>query len=154
MVDYYGMPAAQEKTKAWPGREQAASLPFAMKADSVESELSREIQAELGDARRFIPFVLMHEFEALLFSDCERFAHAIVQPKLAPKFQAIRDEFECPEEINDSPKTHPSQRIICLFPEYQKPLHGNIAVLEIGLERIRAECPHFGAWLERLENLS
>ena len=151
MVDYYGMPAAG--ARAWPGREHAANLPFEKKADFVEDALNKEIEAELGDVRRFIPFVVMHEFEALLFSDCGRFAHAIEQPHLAEKFQVIRGEFGCPEEINDSPTTHPSQQIICLFPEYEKPLHGNFAVLEIGLERIRGECPHFGAWLERLENL-
>ncbi|MGO9600601.1 MAG: DUF4276 family protein [Isosphaeraceae bacterium] len=152
MVDYYGMPAA--RAGAWPGREHAANLPFEKKAESVESELSKEMQADLGDVRRFIPFVLMHEFEALLFSDCERFASAIEQPHLAAKFQAIRGKFGSPEEINDSPMTHPAQRIASLIPEYQKPLYGNIAVLEIGLERIRAQCPHFGAWLKRLENLS
>ncbi len=152
MVDYYGMPAV--RAGAWPGRFHAARLPFAMKVGLVEAEISEEIQAELGDARRFIPFILMHEFEALLFSDCGRFARAIQRADLEPEFQAIRAEFGSPEEINDSTTTHPSQRIICLFPEYQKPLHGNIAVLEIGLERIRAECPQFGAWLERLENLS
>jgi hypothetical protein len=154
MVDYYGMPAAQKKANAWPGREHAARLPFAMKADFVEAELSKEIQAEIGDARRFIPFVLMHEFEALLFSDCGRFARAIERADLEPAFQAIRAEFSSPEQINDSVTTHPSERIIGLFPEYEKPLHGNIAILEIGIERIRAECPHFRAWLERLENLS
>jgi hypothetical protein len=153
MVDYYGMPAAQKKAKAWPGREHAAKLPFAGKADFVEAELSKEIQAEIGDARRFVPFVLMHEFEALLFSDCGRFACAIERADLEPAFHAIRAEFSSPEEINDSPRSHPSERIICLFPEYEKPLYGNIAILEIGLERIRAECPHFGAWLGRLESL-
>ena len=63
-------------------------------------------------------------------------------------------EFNSPEEINDSPLTHPSRRVVELVPAYQKPIFGNIAALEIGFDRIRSECPHFRAWLERLESLS
>ena len=70
---------------------------------------------------------------------------------LAAQFQAIRDAFATPEEINDSPVTHPSKRVEALVPGYEKPLLGALAVLEIGLEAIRAECPHFREWLERLE---
>jgi hypothetical protein len=30
-------------------------------------------------------------------------------------------------------------------------LYGALAILEIGLDRMRAECPHFNDWLTRLE---
>lgn len=56
-----------------------------------------------------------------------------------------------PEEINDSPVTAPSKRVALLVPGYQKPLLGLLAVLEIGLDAIRRECPHFRAWLDTLE---
>lgn len=153
MVDYYGMPGDPNKPRAWPGRNEATAVAYAGKASTVEAALSAEIQAELGDVRRFIPFVVMHEFEALLFSDCGRFATGIGREDLARRFQTIRDGFASPEEINDSPQTHPSRRVVELVPDYQKPIFGNIAALEIGFERIRAECPHFRAWLERLERL-
>lgn len=50
----------------------------------------------------------------------------------------------------------PSKRIIALYPGYerQKPLIGVLAALEIGLPKIRQECPLFDAWLSKLENLS
>ena len=35
------------------------------------------------DSSRFIPFVTMHEFEALLFSDCERFALGVGRREIA-----------------------------------------------------------------------
>ena len=41
-----------------------------------------------------------------------------------------------------------------LVPEYQKPLFGNRAAVEIGLDTIRAECPHLASWLDRLEALA
>jgi hypothetical protein len=95
----------------------------------------------------------MHEFEGLLFSDCGAFSRAIGRPELESKFKAVRDQFQTPEEINDSPDTAPSKRIEAIVPEYEKPLFGALAILEIGLARIREECVHFDAWLKRLEML-
>ena len=105
------------------------------------------------NSNRFVPYVMMHEFEAMLFSDCDGFASGIGRSDLAPKFQEIRDAFGTPEEIDDSPDTAPSKRVQKLVPGYQKPLMGTLAAIEIGLEAIRAACPHFRGWLERLERL-
>lgn len=152
MVDFYALPKSGER--AWPGRAAAASLAFAGKSASVESALLADICSELGagfEKSRFLPYVMMHEFEGLLFSDAVRFGQGIGRPDLAPKFQAIRDQFSTPEEINDSPLTAPSKRIVELVPGYEKPLMGTLAVLEIGLDAIRRECPLFRAWIERLE---
>ena len=103
---------------------------------------------------RFVPFVVMHEFEGLLFSDCDKFSRGIGRPGLASDFQAIRNQFSTPEEINDSPHKAPSKRVEGLVQGYEKPLLGALAVLEIGLNAIRAECPHFRNWLSRLEGLA
>ena len=152
MVDYYALPQTGEK--AWPGREAAGRLSFPQKAPTIQDALLEEICNAMGrgfDSRRFLPYVMMHEFEALLFSDCERFAQGIGRPDLARHFQQIRNAFETPEEIDDSPITAPSKRVEALVPGYEKPLMGTLAVLEIGLESIRAQCPHFRNWLERLE---
>lgn len=150
MVDYYGMPATGEG--AWPGREASQRLAHEFKASSIEEILYQDVANEMGgDGRRFVPFVLMHEFEALLFSDCEAFAKGVGRSDLADSIQAVRDQFDCPERINDSPQTAPSKRAKSLISNYQKPLFGVLAALEIGLPRIRAECAHFASWLSRLE---
>ena len=152
MTDYYGMP--QSGSKAWPGRAAAAELPFPERAKAVEDALSADIESAMGsrfDRRRFIPFVMMHEFEALLFSDCNQFAIGIDRPELATVFQRVRDAFSSPEAIDDSPLTAPSKQIEALVPGYEKPLLGALAALEIGLETMRAECPHFDCWVSRLE---
>jgi Domain of unknown function (DUF4276) len=132
MVDYYGMPSDPRTSGAWPGRHKASTLESRTKGTRVESALAADIRKDLKDTRRFIPFVVMHEFESMLFSDCARFATSIGRDELAARFQAIRDGFSSPEEINDSPATHPAQRIVELVPEYQKALFGNIAALVIG----------------------
>ncbi len=155
MVDYYGMPL--DGSSAWPGRSQAATLPFPDKAATVQNAMSEDVSREMSSSfnqKRFIPYVVMHEFEALLFSDCDRFGRGIGQPDLAQAFQAIRDEFNSPEEIDDSPITAPSKRIEALVPGYQKPLLGNLAALEIGIVAMRNACPQFRNWLNRLEDLS
>jgi hypothetical protein len=150
MVDYYGLP------QTWPGRERSRSLrSIEDKAKCVQDAARDEVFAEMGasfNAARFVPFVVMHEFEGLLFSDCGSFSRGISRPDLEGGFQQIRDRFNTPEEINDSPVTAPSKRVGDLVPGYEKPLLGVLAVLEIGLSRIRAECPHFDGWLRELES--
>ena len=152
MVDYYGMP------HDWPGR--AAPFTAAMspsdRANEIEEALLQDICDEMGtdfNPGRFIPYVMMHEFEAMLFSDCHALATAIGHPDLTADFQAIRDEFGSPEEIDDSPDTAPSKRIERLMPAYQKPTMGVQATQSIGIDAIRNQCPHFDAWLHRLETL-
>ena len=146
MVDYYGLP--QSGIRAWPGRSAQAG------AEVVEAALSERIADRIGsgfDLNRFLPCVMMHEFEAMLFSDCEAFGRAMGRPEIVPELANIRTLFPDPEAIDDSPEGAPSKRIEKLVPEYEKPLIGNVAALAIGLDKIRTECPHFRGWLERLE---
>ena len=146
MVDYYGLPESGKD--GWPGRSAGAG------ADTVEQAIGEDIASAMGrgfDRGRFLPCVTMHEFEALLFSDCEAFGRALERPGLGRSLQNIRNRFSNPEKIDDSPEGAPSKRIERLIPKYEKPLMGNLAALEIGLDKIRTECPHFRGWLERLE---
>jgi len=152
LVDYYALPCTGEK--AWPGRDEAGHLQFERKANTLEQALQADLIAAMGadfNPCRFVPFVIMHEFEGLLFSDCEAFSRGICRPELQANFQTIRDAFNTPEEINDSPVTAPSKRLLTVIPNYEKPLLGTLAVLAIGLNAIRRECPHFNDWVTRLE---
>ena len=149
MVDYYGLPGT------WPGRTQSGlqKTPLARAAE-VEQAILEDIASSLSgafDRRRFVPYVVMHEFEGLLFSDPPGFARGIGRLDLSPELQAIRSEFSTPEEINDSSETAPSKRIKDLYRGYQKPLMGVLGVQEIGLNAIRKECPLFSKWIENLE---
>jgi hypothetical protein len=151
MVDYYALPHSGEK--AWPGRAHARSLSVPNRGRHVHDALLADLSSDI-DRRRFLPFVVVHEFEGLLFSDCHIFAESIGRRVLAASFQAIRDGFETPEHIDDAPETVPSKRVERLVPGYQKPLFGSLAASAIGLRRIRAECLHFAAWLTRLESIA
>ncbi len=65
----------------------------------------------------------------------------------------VRQEFPNPEEINDDPHTSPAHRIRSVFPEYEKEIAGSLIAIDIGLNKIRAACPHFNAWVTWLESL-
>ena len=152
MVDYYGLPI--QGAQAWPGRAEANRLPFPQRAVHVENAIRSDVATSMSggfNPTRFVPYVMMHEFEAMLFSDCEKFAQAIGRSQIADNLQEIRDAFATPEEIDDSPASAPSKRIVNLAPDYQKPTDGTVAASAIGLDTIRGECPHFGHWLELLE---
>jgi hypothetical protein len=155
MVDFYGLP--QTGDGAWPQRAEATGMrDVEQKASRVEDALLRSVVDVMGadfNRSRFIPFVVVHEFEGLLFSDCAAFGDGIGRPAMGPQFKRIRDEFQTPEHINDSPITAPSKRVEKLVPDYEKPLLGILAVLQIGLNPIRSECQHFAGWLARLESL-
>ena len=103
--------------------------------------------------RRFIPYVQMHEFEGLLFSDPSQLAFALREQDLAQQLWAIRNDFETPEHIDDSPVSAPSKRIQKIFPSYRKVQMGERAVRAMTLDTIRQECPLFDAWLAKLETL-
>lgn len=98
------------------------------------------------DERFVLPYVQMHEFEGLLFSDVEQFDWVLdgwsedVQEKLT----AVRNQFTGPEDINDSPETAPSKRILSIFPAgtYSKTEHGPIIAEEIGLEKFASNAQH------------
>ena len=155
LIDLYrlgeGFPGSAQTTTVIPGRarpDRARQIEQAMKADIIAT-LGDDWRADM----RFIPYIQQHEFEGLLFSDPEALAQGISRPQLAKQFRDIREEFNTPEDINDSPQTAPSKRILQIHPAYQKPIDGVQAAKAIGLGTIRAECPRFHAWLTQIENL-
>lgn len=148
-IDYYGI------DKDFPGKDESAN------AGSTEAKyrvfidnFSRAVELGLGKnpIRRFLPYIQMHEFEGLLFSDPDVLAENLGVSK-KQNCQSIRNSFATPEDINDSPLTAPSKRIEQIFPNYDKPVFGSIVAIDIGLEKIRNSCGHFDEWLTKLENL-
>ncbi|MGP1716718.1 MAG: DUF4276 family protein [Methylophilus sp.] len=153
MVDYYALP--QKDPLNWPMRAASSTLAFERKPIVIQDAIHADICMQMGGGfkvSRFIPYIMMHEFEGLLFSDPEKLAYGIGKASLSESFSTIKGTFPTPEHINDSPLTAPSKRILDLYPSYNKPLMGTLAALEIGLTAIRQECPLFNAWLTQLES--
>jgi len=141
-VDYYALP------KDFPGMESSSSagLPRA-RVEHVEQAL----RARFAYEGRFVPFVMLHEFEALLFSDPAALALVTLNPASELALRHVAESVSCPEDIDEGPDTAPSKRIEKLIPTYRKTLHGPQAAARVGLPRLRASCPHFADWLSSLE---
>lgn len=148
-IDYYGL------RNDWPGLDEAKkqSTPSG-KANVISYATFAEVEGLFGEYsiyRRFLPYISMHEFEALLFSDPSTLA-AHVGVGLAD-VEAILAECGEPEAIDDSPLTAPSKRLAALSVRYKKTSTGIAIAKAIGLEAMRRECPLFDAWLAQVENL-
>lgn len=151
MLDYYGLPAEFPGKAAGTKRHDIAD-----KQNWVVKALAQWAGDNLGHqpASRFIPYVQMYEFEALLFSDLPALASSFNHIEAVEDFKRIRAEFPTPEWINDNPHTARSKRIAKRFPAYDKPEHPLLAALDIGLGAMRRECPLFDVWVKRLEGLN
>ncbi len=75
--------------------------------------------------------------------------------KEVERLETVVEEYQSPELIDDGEQTAPSKRIIDIFPDYggAKSAAGPQIAEEIGLETVRRLCPHFHAWLTKLEQL-
>jgi hypothetical protein len=147
MIDLYGIHGD------FPQLSQAESLRRSVR--ERVAFLEECFANDIGD-HRFIPYIQLHEFEALLFVDPTAFRSYYQNcEQQITRLQAIADGYQSPEEINDGPSTAPSKRVIEHFPDYAgaKPTAGPQIVEHIGLQAIRHKCPHFDEWLTRLENL-
>ena len=144
MIDLYAL------YDDFPGRSEADKLSF----DPYRrvASLERSWQEETADDR-FIPYIQLHEFEAYLFADVSKFVEMGMPGRAIAALQNVVDKAKSPERIDDGQHTAPSKRIISQFSKYNKITIGLQVAEKIGLPAIRAECPHFDAWIRRLERL-
>jgi len=147
MFDYYAIP------DDFPGYSDAQRFvnPYD-KVRCIETAFAKDI-----NDNRFIPYIQLHEFEALLFSNLD---------VLLLEYENKKTEIENlkhilsqspynnnPELIDDKKESSPSHRIIAQIPEYQKVSSGSLIADLISINVLREKCSHFNEWLTKLENL-
>ncbi|MEW4490957.1 DUF4276 family protein [Thalassoglobus sp. JC818] len=144
MVDLYSLP------NDFPGYDEAmAKFTGGEQAEALELSLADEI----GDDR-FIPYLQVHEYEALVLVDPPRITTLYDVP--SAELQALCQEcdaFNTPEDINHGQHSHPKYRIGQHVPGYDENVAGPLLAEDIGLPTLREKCQHFGNWLTRLEQL-
>lgn len=149
LVDYYGI------RNDWPGFEESKKQTnHTRKANIMNQATAEKVQQlfpEQNPSRRFIPYVSMHEIEALYFSDPICIAEKIGVDKR--RIVAILDECDEPEKINDHSMTAPSKRLEALSDRFKKTSTGISIAEEIGIDKMRSACPLFNAWIKKLESL-
>lgn len=148
MIDLYGIHTD------FPGLNEAEKLRH-VPEERVEF-LEQHFAQDIGDSR-FIPYIQLHEYEAYLFADPSWFEYFYDHhANEIAALKAIAGSKVTPELINDGQHSAPSKRIIAQIPDYDdaKAAVGPQVAELIGLDVIRNKCPHFSAWLARLEQLS
>lgn len=147
MFDFYRLPCD------FPGFEEA-------KQKSDPYHKIKVLEEKLGDdiaSHRFFPYLQLHEYEALLFSDLDKFHYYYIDHhRQISKLKQDVSGVPNPELINENHETAPSKRIIKYLPSYdgEKPSAGPIIAEHIGLQTIRSKCQHFNSWVSQLERLN
>lgn len=149
MFDYYQLPS---------------SFPEFDKSQNISDKYQRiefleKSFAQYENEARFIPYIQLHEFEALVFCGLDYLSQEF--PKCKRNIKALKDELDKignPELINNHPNTAPSKRIINALKgskkepvyHYNKPMNGKNITEKVGIDKLRSECKHFNEWIEKL----
>ncbi|MCM1140768.1 MAG: DUF4276 family protein [Muribaculum sp.] len=144
MFDYYALP------NDFPGYHEADKI------QDVRIRINHLEQAFAADInhRCFIPYLQLHEFEAILFTDIEKLK--VEYPKAEKEIIQLKESTELvsdPELINNHPDTAPSKRIIRALKNkynYDKVKSGSATAAYIGIENILNSCQHFREWINIL----
>ena len=144
MFDLFGLP------KDFPGyRDAMAMTNPQQRATALEDAMCQDI----GDDR-LLPYIQVHEFEALVLADPQELLIQYCEDEVGVRRleeMAKADEFAASPELINS-KEAPSKRIKQEIPTYKKRVAGPIVTARIGLPKLRNKCPHFHAWINRLES--
>lgn len=148
MFDYYALP------DDFPGVKESTEI---QNVRSRISFLENKFAEELGRCA-FIPYIQLHEFEALLFVDIIRLQTEY--PLSSERIRILKEETDIygdPEMINNSPDTAPSKRIIAALAQdyhYNKIQSGTAVTSAIGIEALLENCQHFKEWIENIKILA
>ena len=138
LVDFYGFRDREGRT-----------------AEQLENIILEEVMRGRTNSPHVRPYIQVHEFEGLLFSNPEAFSvirRRGSRPDIVRLLQ-IRNEFDTPEDINNSQDSAPSKRLENEVRGYKKIDDGIAVAKEIGIKRISEECPRFREWLEWMHGL-
>lgn len=118
--------------------------------DKVEL-IEREIQkAEGYDGKFFFPYIELHEFEAMLFSDVTKLEEVYFEYDLTALKECAETQNN-PELIDGGKETAPSKRIINCINGFDKAGGGVEALEKIGIGNIAKKCKHFSDWIKHIE---
>ncbi len=143
MFDFYALP------NTFPGHAEAYTFvdPY-QKAYKIETAMAVDI-----NSTRFIPYIQLHEFEALLFSSpnaIDEWMSLFNQGGRSAHLSAIMESVETPEHINHGPTTAPSKRLMDIYSAYDKVFIGSGSAGDIGIDQIREKCLRFNGWIDHL----
>lgn len=148
MIDFYHLP------NDFPGYDEISSITNDIdKVKHLEEKLKEDLKIQ--PPNYFIPYIQLHEFEALLFSDINKIDEVLQDYGCSnhERLKEIIAEYHEPENINTN--EGPSVKLINLTDNgYKKITHGLNIAEKIGFEEMRKQCPHFDEWLKQIEKFA
>lgn len=148
MFDYYALP------NDFPDFDKSLSIKNVRdRITFLENKFSEDLKC-----KNFIPYIQIHEFEALLFVDISKLKAEY--PRSCESIQRLKEEtdiYKDPEMINNSPETAPSKRIIAALAQdyhYNKVKSGVAVTSAIGMEALLGHCQHFKEWVSKIKSFS
>ena len=145
MFDFYRLPTDT------PGYKEAKKLsnPYDKVACLEQNMLNFE---KLANQTVFHPYIQLHEFEALLFSNINLLGEEYFEYDIQPLKDCVTEK-KNPELINDGAATAPSKRILKCIPDYDKATAGVSVLEKIGVDILCNKCPHFAEWIDWIRSL-
>jgi hypothetical protein len=115
------------------------------------AELRVQAMADAVANHRFVPHVVLHEFEtwviAAAMDTAAVLGDATVAKRLGAEAATVAGDVEL---LNDSPQTAPSKRVAHSWPDYDKVTDGIEVIREAGLAVVMDRCPGLKAWIDQL----
>lgn len=150
MIDFYALPTD------FPEYAEAMRVMDAyLRVEKLEEAFGQDV-----DMRDFVPYVQLHEYEALVFCGLdfllERYAGA---DSAVRELRKVLDGFSGnPEIVDGGWDTAPSRRIANELAKvsyrYNKPECGAYVAERVGMTALRERCGHFDGWIRRLDKIA
>jgi hypothetical protein len=154
MIDHYGI-NSEKKLPNYTNCIQETDVE--KRISCMEQSLQQVVQTIAPNYRYFIPHILRHEMETLLFANPSE-GFDLESEEIKDAVLQVCNEFENIEDINSTPEGAPSKRLIKIYEDngkrYAKITDG-IDIAELtGLYVILDKCPRFKAWVEKITKIS
>lgn len=117
--------------------------------------LEKAFAEAVGDVR-FVPYIQLHEFEALLFCGIDHLVKMYpCSKKCCERLKRDLIDAGNPELIDNGMDTAPSKRIIKAVEagrkaHYNKPKTAKYVTGQVGIDVLREKCRHFDEWINKL----
>jgi hypothetical protein len=148
MFDFYALP------NDFPGYDYAhKTTDCYLTISKIEEDFGNDV-----NHHKFIPYIQLHEFEALVFCGLDNLLEDY--PDMGKQINNLKKVLTAyndnSELIDNSPSTAPSKRIIKEFEpkhHYDKVKSGTFVTDKVGIVALKDKCLHFKDWIEKLEQL-
>lgn len=149
LIDYYGI----NSEKKLPNYDTCnTNADIAKRIQCMEDSLAKIVNV-ISPYPYFIPNILQHEMETLLFANPEQ-GFSLEDEKIKKAVLAVCEKFPNIEDINSTVQGAPSKRLNAIYAAHGKTYNkvaDGVDIAELtGIPNILERCPRFRTWVENI----